>query len=294
MKLLAIVTLFYPDENKIEKNINSYLGAVDELLVWNNTPGGRITLPYNHKIKIIGENENVGLGRPLNKAIEYANANKFTHLLTMDQDSYFEDEDGMEYVDIIRKAKQKAIFSPNYVLHNKAFYDRQAYRQDSFIDVETTMTSGTVYPLSVFDEIGIFREDFFIDSIDSEFSLRAGQNGIPTKIIPSAHLIHGAGYQKKKYKFLWKTFFPNEYSPVRSYYIIRNGLLTKRLYPQAKRWKGYFYYWFYKRLFFVLCYEDNKYAKFKGLFLGYLHGKQGKTGRQTIFDEKNIYTILGG
>jgi rhamnosyltransferase len=288
MKVLGIVTLYYPDE-KIEKNINSYLMVVNELLVWDNTPGGSIAkFPNNHKIKIIGEHTNVGLGKPLNKAIEYAKFYKFTHLLTMDQDSYFEDKDCVKYIDIIEKSKQKTIFAPNYVLHNKAFYDRSAYQQDSFIDVETTMTSGTVYPVNMFDEIGIFREDFFIGSIDDEFSLRANQNGIPTKVVPSVHLIHGAGYQKKKYKFLWKTFFPNEYSPIRSYYIIRNGLLTKRLYPKAKYWKGYFYYWFYKRLFFVLCYEDNKYAKFKGLLLGYLHGKLGKTGRQTVFDEKYI------
>jgi rhamnosyltransferase len=283
MKVLAIVILYYPDE-KIERNINSYLTVVDKLLVWDNTPGGsKITFPDNYKIKIIGEGGNVGLGKPLNKAIEYAKTHKFTHLLTMDQDSYFEDEDCVKYVDIIEKSKQKAIFSPNYVIHNKALYDRQIYQRDFFIDVETTMTSGTVYPVSVFDEVGIFREDFFIDSIDTEFSLRANQNKIPTKIIPSVHLIHGAGYQKKKHKFLWKTFFPNEYSPIRSYYIIRNSLLTNRLYPQAKLWKGYFYYWFYKRLFFVICYEDNKYAKLKSLLWGYLHGKQGKTGRQTVF-----------
>jgi hypothetical protein len=36
-------------------------------------------------------------------------------------------------------------------------------------------------------------------------------------------------------------------------------------------------------MFFVLCYEGNKYNKLKGLLLGYVHGKMGKTGKQTIF-----------
>jgi rhamnosyltransferase len=282
MKILGITILYYPNE-EMAMNIHSYLMAIDKLLIWDNTPGGsNIHFPDNQKIIRRGTNENVGIGKALNEAIVYAGINGFTHLLTMDQDSYFKDDDCRKYMDIVKEAKQKTIFSPNYLIHGKEFYPGQ----DSFIEVETTMTSGTLYPVSIFDEIGVFRDDFFIDAVDTEFSLRAKQNGIPTKIVPAVYLIHAAGYQKKKHKFLWKTFFPNEYSSVRSYYIVRNGIITRSLYPRANYWDDFLYYWFYKRLFFVLLYENNKYAKCKGLIYGYIHGRAGKTGKQTIFNEK--------
>lgn len=279
MKLLGIVILYYPPKD-IMTNINSYIDVLNELIIWDNTPGGcRIDSPGKENIRQMGINENVGIGTALNEAVKYATANGFTHLLTMDQDSGFVDEDCNKYIDIIKQANLQAIFAPNYLIHGQKLYEEQI----SFIETETTMTSGSIYPVNIFDKIGLFREDFFIDAIDIEFCLRAKQNGIPTLIIPAVYLSHQAGYQKKKYKFLWKTFYPNEYSAERSYYIVRNGLVSKKLYPYAEYWKGYLYYWFYKRIFFVILYENHKLSKLKGLIRGYIHGKKEKTGKQPLF-----------
>lgn len=283
MKTLGIVILYYPNIN-IEENIASYIDSLDKLIIWNNTPkeasGSCVTIKssWEDKIILMGLGKNVGIGKALNEGVRYASENNYTFLLTMDQDSCFVKDDFDRYLDIIKKANIKSIFSPNYVIHGKEWYTSMS----DFIEVETTMTSGSIYPVYLFSEIGSFRDDFFIDAIDTEFSLRAKKFGITTRVIPNTYLIHGAGYQKTKYKFLWKTFFPNEYSPVRSYYIVRNGIITKHLYPWAN-WKGFLYYWFYKRLFFVICYEDNKFAKIKGLLYGFYHGMIGKTGEQTIF-----------
>lgn len=281
MKLLGIVILYNPTDS-IYNNILSYLPLVDQLIVWYNSPHNDDFLsPLGQKSRIIemGNGCNVGIGVALNVAIDFARKYEYTHLLTMDQDSYFVRNDFSMYLKAIKESNIRSIFSPNYLLHDKALYTSI---DDGFIEVETTMTSGSVYPVEVFSKIGLFRDDFFIDAIDTEFSLRAKKSGITTRVMPQVCLVHGAGYQKTKHKFLWKTFFPNEYSPVRSYYIVRNGIITKRLYPWAN-WKGFLYYWFYKRLFFVICYEDNKFAKIKGLLYGFYHGMIGKTGEQTIF-----------
>jgi len=282
MKLLGIVILYYPKKDVIT-NINSYIDVLDKLIIWDNTPGGcRMNFPNHWNIRKMGVNENVGIGTALNEAVRYAMVNDFTHLLTMDQDSYFIDDHCKKYIDTIIQTNQRAIIGPNYLLNNQISFKVQ----DSFINTYAPMTSGSVFPINVFEQIGLFREDFFIDHIDAEFCLRAKQNSYPIFTLPSVILVHTIGYQKKKHKFLWKTFYPNEYSPIRSYYIIRNGLITQKLYPESKAdWKGFLFYWAYKRIFFILCYEDNKYKKIKGIILGYLHGKMGKTGKQTIFKE---------
>lgn len=280
MKLLGIVILYYPTD-KVYNNILSYLPFVDQLIVWQNSTCDEdflSSLEENPKIIKMGNGCNVGIGKALNIAISFAEKYKYTHLLTMDQDSRFVNDNFRLYLKVIKESRSKSIFSPNYLIHEKELFTNIG----EFIEVETTMTSGSMYPIEIFSEIGVFREDFFIDAIDTEFSLRAKKNGITTYVIPSVYLIHGAGYQKTKHKFLWKTFFPNEYSPVRCYYIVRNGIITKHLYPWAN-WKGFMYYWFYKRLFFVICYEDSKFAKIKGLLYGFYHGMIGKTGEQAIF-----------
>jgi len=279
MKLLGIVILYYPQDDVVT-NINSYIGVLKELFVWDNTPCGcGIDFPKNEKIKRMGVNENVGIGNALNEAVKYAKANHFTHILTMDQDSYFINEDFKKYIETITQTNKKAIFVPNYLINGQALFNNQ----NSLIETEGSMTSGSVYPVDIFNEIGLFREDFFIDSIDDEFSFRSKKNGILTLAIPFVFLFHQAGYQKKKYKFLWKTFFPNEYSPIRSYYIIRNGLISRKLYNKPTQ--EFLFYFFYKRIIFIICYESNKWQKIKGLIIGYMHGKMGKTGKQTIFKE---------
>jgi rhamnosyltransferase len=78
---------------------------------------------------------------------------------------------------------------------------------------------------------------------------------------------------------------------MRSYYIVRNGLVAKAIYPDEEHWKYYLRGWFYKRILCVLLYEDNKWAKLEGLITGYIHGKRGITGirkrdHPDILDEK--------
>ncbi|MDL2265624.1 hypothetical protein LJC57_04430 [Parabacteroides sp. OttesenSCG-928-G07] len=279
MRILGIIIVYFPDSN-LKFNINSYLPYIDKLIFWENSPEEKAEyIPQSSKLEKMGLNRNVGIGKALNEAVNYAIENGYTHLLTMDQDSYFESNKFKTYLEIIEKTNQEIIYSPNYKIYGKEMYDPT---EASLIEVEANMTSGSIYPISIFNKIGLFRDDFFIDSIDLEFCMRARKNNIPTKIVPLVNLVHKVGYQKKKYRFLWKTFFPNEYSPIRSYYIVRNGIITMRLYPWAN-WKGFLFYWFYKRLFFVLCYEKEKYMKCKGLIIGYLHGKRGVTGEQKIF-----------
>jgi len=283
MKLLGIVILYYPPKDVIT-NIASYIDVLNELILWDNTPGGgRIDSPGKGNIRQMGINENVGIGTALNEAVKYATANGFTHLLTMDQDSCFVGEECKKYIDIIKQANLQAIFSPNCLIHGQKSYEEQT----SFIETEATMTSGSIYPVDIFDKIGLFREDFFIDAIDTEFCLRAKQNGILTQIVSSIHLIHCVGNKPRKHNILWKTLSSTEHSHIRLYYIIRNGLISKKLYPYTEHWKGFLYYWFYKRMFVVILYENHKFAKCKGLILGYIHGKMGKTGKQTIFTEYN-------
>jgi rhamnosyltransferase len=273
MKLLGIVILYYPEDD-IVANINSYIEDVDELIVWYNS-SSNIKIPEHQKIVSMGDGTNVGLGKALNEAVKYAKINGFTHLLTMDQDSHFEKDHFLNYISLVEKASEKTIFAPNCVVYGQQMHNIQ----DDFVVVECCGQSGSIYPVDVFDETGLFREDFFVDGVDIDMNYRSGKYGILTKIITPILLHHQLGSPKTKHNFLGISISSNERSAVRSYYIVRNDLLVHKFHPKHDT---DIFYNFYKRLFLVVFFEKDKKAKLKGLIMGYFHGKSGKTGIQTI------------
>jgi len=289
MRLLGIVVLYYPDE-RVTGNILSYLPFLERLIIWENTPKESQKNIFfedsslQNKILTWGENTNAGLGAPFNKAVEYAEKEGFTHLLTMDQDSLFLEGDFEKYINFIEnRPSENCIYCPNYLVQGNYYFDRGV----EFEYVDRYLNSGAVFPLSLFDKIGLFREDFFLDTIDVEYGLRANKNNINIVAVSFVTLLHEAGYQRKKRRLLWKVVFPNEYSPIRSYYIIRNALITFKEYPDPRQKRKYLWYWFYKRLVFIVLYEKNKINKIRALFLGYYHGKTGALGKQeNLFSKK--------
>ena len=85
MKLLALVTLYYPPAH-ITDNLLTYAEDVDGLFVWDNTPGGsnyQFPESISHKIVRLRQGENTGIGKALNAAAMFALDNGYTYLLTM-------------------------------------------------------------------------------------------------------------------------------------------------------------------------------------------------------------------
>lgn len=262
MKLACVVVLYHPDR-EVEKNIQTYLPQVDYLLRWDNTP------------------HNVGIGAALNEGVRQARAQGCTHLMTMDQDSFFLSGEMARYRTKVEQWEkehkgQLAIFSTNYYIRSQrtTLYPDEA----SVVEVVSAMTSASIYPLELFEKLGLFREDLFVWGIDCEFCWRAARREIPTLCFRDILLQHEFGYQKKKHRLLGREVFPNEYPPARTYYNVRNGIILYRLYPDFLNLKAHLRYHLWKRIVFVLLYEKQKAGKLKALWRGYRDGMRGKTG----------------
>ena len=105
MKLACVVVLYHPSE-EVEDNIRTYLPQVDCILKWDNTP------------------RNIGIGAALNEGVRFARANGCTHLMTMDQDSFFLPGEMARYRAEVEQweevhQEQAAIFSTNYYLRSQ-------------------------------------------------------------------------------------------------------------------------------------------------------------------------------
>lgn len=275
MKLAAIVVVYYPDLNDLKKNILRYIADVDALILWDNTPNRDgvplvIDLPgYEHKVQQFSTGKNEFIAYPLNQAINWCVANGYTHLLSMDQDSLFEEGGFTSYKNRIQfnLGNNIAIYgvNPNHK------YDLQ----DAFLQTSWCITSGSIYDVSTIHEIGGFREDYKIDCVDNEICFRATLKGYKTVVDTHCFLYQVYGNHQKSI-FGFTTL---GYSPFRTYSILCNHILLWKQYPQliGTELKGvivkeYGVYRFIK----VLLSENKKIDKSIALFHGFRDGMMGK------------------
>lgn len=275
MKLAAIVVVYYPNLIDLKKNILRYIADVDALILWDNTPN-RIGAPliidlpgYEEKILQLSTGKNEFIAYPLNQAIAWCIANEYTHLLTMDQDSLFEDGGFKLYKNRIQLnlGNNNAIYGVN---PNNTFAC-----QNDFLQTSWCITSGSIYNVNLIQEIGGFREDYKIDCVDNEICFRANLKGYKT-VVDTHCLLHQIYGNHQKSIFGFTTL---GYSPFRTYSILCNHILLWKQYPQQIGTdlknvivKEYGIYRFVK----VLLSENNKMDKSIALFYGFMDGIRGK------------------
>lgn len=272
VKIVAIVITYFPDAKETVLNIKQYIDYIDKLIIWENTPVNvrseyKITIPeYSDKIFFMSTDKNEGIAYPLNRCIEWAIKNNYSHILTMDQDSYWENfTDFVKNVSILHESENQCVITPN-INHHYNNNNQFSFEKESFI------TSGTIFPLSVITRIGNFNEALFVEGVDLDYSLRVVENGIKIIALPSSHLIQNFGnpIQSKNFKFT-----TSNYSAKRTHNIVKNHFLIYRKYKnfmtqQQKRM--IFRSYTTDRLIKIVLLEKDKcakiYAILKGIYLG--------------------------
>lgn len=91
--------------------------------------------------------------------------------------------------------------------------------------ISLAISSGTFTSISVLDDIGQMRNDFFIDYVDTEWCLRALSKGYSLYAIPSVCMLHAIGDNSI---LILKWRIP-VHSAFRRYYRIRNAFFLLRL-----------------------------------------------------------------
>ncbi|HCE56594.1 MAG TPA: hypothetical protein DER09_02065 [Prolixibacteraceae bacterium] len=278
-KICAVVSSYFPDLNELEKNINSYLHWVDRLIIWENTPRKEskiatlIDALNSDKIEFRTTGQNEYLAKPFNICIQWAKENGYTHLLTMDQDSCFENGHFEKYINKIIQVNNDsiAVYAPN---------TQNLEIESEILEKDVVITSGAIIPLKVFNIIGTFNEDFLIDRVDTEFCFRTRIRGFKVVCITQVILNHKLGYQKRNGLGL----VINNYSAQRTYYIIRNSILLWKLYPDMVEFNEKYAFYKFKVVFRLakIIFEKDRFRKLEAIFLGLMHGYLSKKGRYDL------------
>lgn len=270
VKLCAIIITYYPDLEEVINNINKLLPSVDHLIIWENTPSKdsdknalRNFFRDKSNVSFLSTGRNEGIAYPLNRAIEWSINNKFTHILTMDQDLTWVNLKKFR-TDVECIVERYKIFAPNTGGHDTI---------EPYKETNGSITSGTIYSLSIFNDVGLFCEKLFIDAVDDEFGWRAKLHGYRTCILTRHHLHHKLGYTVKG-----KWCISTGYSAIRRYHIIRNNVWFYRAYSKTfdsgqKNWiMGNLRYFVCKEPFKVILNENKKCSKISASIKGLIHG----------------------
>lgn len=274
--ICAVVVWYNPTKEMI-KNIKSYINFVDKVYIVDNSNFSNINLLENidsKKCEYISNLENLGIAKALNIACEKAIKEEYDWILTMDQDSWFE-QDGLEkYFGIInKKIKDVAIFCPVYkYTHNREILKT---KKITLKEISKVITSGNLVNLDICLKVGKYNEDFFIDQVDFEFCKKIEKQNKKIIEVGSGFLNHSLGDSEEK-NVLGKKILITNHSPIRRYYMSRNILYMIQKYPELRIKYLIFLFLEWIKILFL---EENSIKKLKYSIKGIQDFLYKKVGR---------------
>jgi rhamnosyltransferase len=232
----AVIVTFHPDPD-FRDGIAALLDQVSAIVVVDNgsCPG---ELPaaddptLQGRVEVIANSENRGVAAALNQGLQRARERGFGWALTLDQDSSplpnlvtaaaraFEAHPHRERLAAIG-ATAVGAEDPS------ASASARTYRT-----MPAVITSGTLHSIPAWERLGGFREDFFIDCIDTEFCLRARARGLEVIQATEPALAHRIGLPSRKW-VLGHWMLPTNHSPLRRYYVTRNRISFWKTYART-------------------------------------------------------------
>jgi len=261
---VAIVT--YNPDSRLSESLTVIKNIFSNIVIIDNNSLSDVLIS-DKDIHLVKNSVNLGIAQALNIAAEYAISQGARWLLMLDQDS-------IPSPDIL------SIYSSVY----SSYPDKEKIAQIGvsfapgknikrhWYNVSTLITSGTILSLEVYKIVGRFRSDFFIDSVDFEYSLRIRKKGFVNLLSPEVAIDHRLGSVKRINCFLFNIKSTN-HSPQRRYYMARNNILISLEYFY------FFPFWVLKKNFFflksfleIITVDDQKIAKLKKTFSGIKDG----------------------
>lgn len=127
-------------------------------------------------------------------------------------------------------------------------------------EVDWAITSGSLINLNVWDKIGKFSDELFIDAVDFDYSIRLQINGYRQLRINTEYLLQEVGnaeptiifrpHKDNTGKWSWKRYYRTNHALIRQYYMVRNNIILARKYKKYRS--------FVKGIIFVLIFTMSK------------------------------------
>lgn len=263
----VVIITFNPDE-RLRRSIDFLFTCFENIIIVDNCSSINFSSYLNRNdIKIFRNQRNLGIAEALNIGADYSCVKGYKWLLMLDQDT-------IPIVDLLEIYKIVYLSYPQkeFIGQIGVSYIPQKDNEIKYKIVSTLITSGTLLSLDVYKVAGSFRKDFFIDSVDFEYSLRIRKFGFVNIKSPVVALDHRIG-NEKQIKFFFLTVKSTNHNLERRYYMARNHvIITKRYFLRFPLWIIKKNFYFIKSIFQILLVEKNVKPKLQNIILGLKDG----------------------
>jgi rhamnosyltransferase len=204
----AGLVLYRPDWARVQNLLFRIRGQVAQLLVFANSDitghlNELVASAFPTPVIVLGDGSNQGLGRAYNLMLARAQELQSQYLLLFDQDSTpfnglcFDLVTGFQ--GLHDRGQRPAVIGPRPNLAGSGL-GKMPFRHGGGeagpgqpVPIDFVISSGSLISLEAAQEIGPFREDFFIDAIDIEWCLRAWHKGWSVWALPELIMDHQLG-----------------------------------------------------------------------------------------------------
>jgi rhamnosyltransferase len=274
---IALVLVTYYPDFQVKAAVKVAVSQFSQVIVVDNTPDPELVrhLVQGLGVSLLSNGVNVGLGKALNQGCHAAIAAQFEWVVTLDQDSLMQMDFLQCQVSCWAAAADKPfMLGCNFLNRGKGAMSPRFPIGRRYQECKTVITAGALMHLGVWRELGSFREDFFIDSLDHELCLRARGKGFRVARNGEILMSHSIGSGKQL-----RSWLPFEHSSRRKYTSTRNTVRTILEYGLRepswafKKIAGIFY-----EAIAVLLLEPHKAEKLKAMGVGLADGIRNRLG----------------
>lgn len=244
MNVLAIVVLFNPKLNILERLYLSLYGQVNSIVFVDNSEDEGVKEEAKNWLNqfisrdtiYLDLGKNHGIAYAQNRGIEIAKEREADFVLLLDQDSALPNNmvsDLMTvYKNLVTEGYKVATVGPSFldektnelakIIRHQGLKVQQITPEPSktFMIADYIISSGSLVPMKVLEDVGVMDEQLFIDWVDIEWGIRAKQHGYDSYVAPKVIMLHSIGDEYVNFRN--KNI--NLHSDFRHYFIVRNNI----------------------------------------------------------------------
>lgn len=215
IRATAGIVTYNPDVHRLRENLQSVLKQVEKAVVIDNGSSNiesiQLVLSEFPQVTLQTNRTNEGIARALNQIMDWAS--RFAQwVVLLDQDTVASDD----LVKLLQAHAGDKILAVAPTVVDRSQDDTLSSDAKPY-DVDYCITSGALYSVDAWRNIGGYDEAMFIDFVDFDYCLRARMLGYKIVREPKAAILHEIGRITRH-----GPFTAYHYSSFRSYHMARD------------------------------------------------------------------------
>jgi rhamnosyltransferase len=282
---IAAVVVLYNTKSEDLARLQKLESMFKKIYAINNSPNSTTvkdffdTSQFN-SLELVNCSSNLGIAAALNIGCKKAIQDDFDWVVTLDQDSDFEENILDQMIQETKKEELASIglIAPLIKNHETLL----PHKPDQKIEYKDyCITSGNLVNLNNWSKVGGYNEDYFIYHVDNDFCLKLKQNNLKIIQVNSAIMYHEIG-ERGTIKLLGKIVIWDKHSPIANYYITRNTIYFLVDLYKNREYSNFFKmikYHLIKENLKTIFFQGDRFVQFKYIIMGYWDAVRFKKGK---------------